>query len=156
MSDVLDSLYTDLDLLCSDTEYIINKSAYDCGVEGVKEEIVRCRDCEYFKDCRMTISSDGFCAWGKKKLAIKETSVIDDCKNIRSKEKTMKQNIIEIPLMYYYYGSSNIAIHLSINENDGLIKAVTDYGEVIGTFTSGHALWRAMRDLEEGKYDSNS
>lgn len=36
--------------LYPDTEYVINKSAYDCGVEGVKEEIVRCRDCEMCKE----------------------------------------------------------------------------------------------------------
>ena len=76
-----------MESLYSDTEYIINKSAYDSGVEGVKEEIVRCRDCadcteegiytpQYY--CRSIqwnhqswqgtpTDPDGFCKWGKRK-----------------------------------------------------------------------------------------
>ena len=42
--------YAAMESLYPDTEYIINKSAYDCGVEGVKEEIVRCKDCEMCKE----------------------------------------------------------------------------------------------------------
>ena len=72
--------------LYPDTEYVINKSAYDCGVEGVKEEIVRCKDCadcteegiytpQYYCGsrhwnsgcCRTPTDPNGFCAWGKRK-----------------------------------------------------------------------------------------
>lgn len=66
--------------LYPDTEYIINKSAYDCGVEGVKEEIVRCKYCEYFytnnygdQCCSNNYAGlwdgtpDSFCSWGKRK-----------------------------------------------------------------------------------------
>ena len=76
--------------LYPDTEYIINKSAYDCGVEGVKEEIVRCKDCadaveltggmfdclgdlveswDYYDDCpkQNLVPPNGFCFLGKRK-----------------------------------------------------------------------------------------
>lgn len=74
--------------LYPDTEYVINKPAYDCGVEGVKEEIVRCIDCEdcseegiytpqYYCCSRhwnyhgwqgTPTDPDGFCKWGKRKV----------------------------------------------------------------------------------------
>lgn len=76
--------------LYPDTEYIINKSAYDSGLEGVKEEIVRCKDCEhafekdngmyschgdltepwdYYNDCPNVtlVPADGFCFCGKRR-----------------------------------------------------------------------------------------
>lgn len=72
--------------LYPDTEYIINKSAYDCGAECVKEEIVRCKDCadcneesvytpQYYclskhfnNGCYGTPTNpDGFCFWGRRK-----------------------------------------------------------------------------------------
>lgn len=70
--------------LYPDTEYVINKSAYDSGVEGVREEIVRCKDCEYYRESQWVIATDvpdvctffsngvkvrpdGFCKWGKRK-----------------------------------------------------------------------------------------
>lgn len=64
------------------TEYVINKFAYDSGVEGVKEKIVRCKDCEYLEedDSKWRCSNlefyidfvcgekpDGFCKWGERK-----------------------------------------------------------------------------------------
>ena len=72
--------------LYPDTEYIINKYAYDCGVEGVKEEIVRCKDCKYMDYeldgmpiCRHRcwyvgydydyVKLDGFCAWAERSKA---------------------------------------------------------------------------------------
>lgn len=79
--------YAAMESLYPDAEYVINKSAYDSGVEGVKEEIVRCKDCadcteegiytpQYY--CRSRhwnyqswqgtpIDPDGFCKWGKRK-----------------------------------------------------------------------------------------
>lgn len=72
-----------MDLLYPDTEYIINKSAYDCGAEGVREEIIRCKDCKYMDReldgapiCRQRcwhvgydydyVKLDGFCAWAER------------------------------------------------------------------------------------------
>lgn len=69
--------------LYPNTEYIINKSAYDCGVEGIKEEIIRCKDCKYMDReldgapiCRRRcwyvgydydyVKLDGFCAWAER------------------------------------------------------------------------------------------
>lgn len=74
----------DMDKPYPNTEYIINKSAYDRGVEGVKEEIVRCKDCAYSEKtlsgingyicvriddprCWLSVGAGGFCAWGKRK-----------------------------------------------------------------------------------------
>lgn len=76
-----------MESLYPDTEYIINKSAYDSGVEGVKEEIVRCKDCadcteegiytpQYYCNNRhwhylswqgTSTDPNGFCKWGKRK-----------------------------------------------------------------------------------------
>ena len=72
--------------LYPNTEYVINKSAYDSGVESVKEEIVRCKDCadcteegiytpQYYCGsrrwnrgcCATPTDPNGFCKWGKRR-----------------------------------------------------------------------------------------
>lgn len=80
----------DMDRLYPNTEYVINKSAYDSGIEGVKEEIIRCKDCadcteegiytpQYYCNsrhwnsgcCSTPTEPDGFCKWGKRKKLIR-------------------------------------------------------------------------------------
>ena len=63
----------------------------------------------------------------------------------------MKNNNFAIPMMYYYKGSSNIALHLTINDF-GNVEARTDFGEFIGVYNDGSKLAKMMLDLSNGAY----
>lgn len=59
---------------------------------------------------------------------------------------------MNIPMNYYYKGSSNGYLHLINDSDDGTIIILTDYGELIYIVTSGYGLEKVIRDLREGKY----
>lgn len=61
------------------------------------------------------------------------------------------KNAMTIPMDYYYKGSFNVAIHLTINSFDN-IEVRTDYGEFVGVYSSGDGLSKVMRDLIDGKH----
>lgn len=57
------------------SEYILDLTAFDGETfdDGLREEIVRCRDCKHSEYCQFHRHSenkpDGFCAWGERKEA---------------------------------------------------------------------------------------
>lgn len=64
----------------------------------------------------------------------------------------MMNQIMTIPMCYYYKGSTNGYVRLEENFNDGTFSIITDYGETVATVTSGHGLASVLKDLCDGKY----
>ena len=58
---------------------------------------------------------------------------------------------MEIPMTYYYKGSSNCCVHIAQNK-DNMFDLTTDYGELIATVWSGTSLAKVLIDLENDKY----
>lgn len=59
---------------------------------------------------------------------------------------------MNIPMGYYYKGSSNWYLHLTWEDSEGLLYVKTDFGETIATLTSAHGLAKVLKDLEDGVY----
>lgn len=60
--------------------------------------------------------------------------------------------IMIIPMRYYYKGSTNGYVRLEKNLNDGTFSIITDYGETVATVTSGHGLANVLKGLGDDKY----
>lgn len=60
--------------------------------------------------------------------------------------------IMNIPMNYYYKGSSNCYLRLKKNAEDDTISIVTDYNETVAIVTSGHGLAKVLQDLDNDIY----
>lgn len=65
------------------------------------------------------------------------------------KNKTAEIGKIILNMDYYYKGSSNIYLRL-VEQSNGDIDLITDYGELITSVQTARGLRRVLEDLENG------